>query len=138
MLKLSDAYIQFLDKRWWIVLVGGGILVVIVVIAFLLFSGGSSAPRDSQRLKEVEYIGDALTKYYQAKGTYPAALKELIPTYAPKIPSGFSKPDGACKIGGYQYKKYVSINTFELLFCLGEPVGEYSAGNHILNPLGIK
>ncbi len=138
MLKLSDAYIQFLDKRWWVLVVGGGILVVVVVVIIMLVSGGGSAPRDAQRVREVQYLEDALTKYYQAKGTYPQALKELVPAYAAKVPSGFAKPDGTCRIGGYVYKKYASINTYDLLFCLGETVGQYAAGNHTLTPRGIK
>jgi hypothetical protein len=138
MITLSDAYVQFLDKRWSVLLIAGGILVVVIIILVIMFSGGGSVDRDIQRVHDVEVLQEVLTKYYVSEGKYPTALKELVPKFIAKTRVGFTKADGTCKIGGYVYKKYQSQNAYDITFCLGTTVGTLAPGNHIATPYGIK
>ncbi len=138
MITFSDAYLQFLDKRWWVLAVGGGIIVVVVIVLFMVSSGGGAADRDAQRVRQIEYLQEALTKYYVAEGKYPVALKELVPKFASTLPVGSKKADGNCSISGYVYKKYQSQNAYDITFCLSARVGSLAPGNHIASPYGIR
>jgi hypothetical protein len=138
MITLSDAYLQMLDKRWWLFTAVGAVVVIIVVIILIGVFGGKAESRNLQRVQGSQIIYEALTKYYIAQGKYPDQLKQLVPDYVKSVPTGFTKADGTCKIGGYSYKKFSSQNTYELVFCISEKVGELEAGNHIVTPFGIR
>jgi prepilin-type N-terminal cleavage/methylation domain-containing protein len=80
-----------------------GILATIVMVSL---NTARSKARDSRRVSDVRQLQLALQMYYDANGSYPAALSSLTPTYISVTPVD---PDGT---SAYQY--CIGTNTYHL------------------------
>lgn len=71
-----------------------GILATIVMVSL---NTARSKARDARRVSDIRQLQLALQMYYDANGSYPAALTNLTPTYISTVPTD---PDGT---SNYQY-----------------------------------
>jgi len=79
------------------------LLVVIAIIALLAtivmvsLNTARAKAKDSRRISDIRQVQLALQMYYDANGSYPAALASLAPSYINAVPKD---PDGT---SNYQY-----------------------------------
>ncbi|HRY52536.1 MAG TPA: prepilin-type N-terminal cleavage/methylation domain-containing protein [Candidatus Portnoybacteria bacterium] len=71
-----------------------GILATIVMVSL---NTARAKARDARRISDIRQVQLALQMYYDASGSYPAALSTLTPTYLSAVPLD---PDGT---NSYQY-----------------------------------
>ncbi len=103
-----------------------------------------SRSREAKRLADVRQIATALELYYNDKNHYPESKDgkplDLTPTYIGILPQAAKPADGSCTdyYNDYWYEAKQGGNNYTLTFCLGGPVGGYSAGIAELSPSGIR
>ncbi len=150
-----EVWVGILDQRpYRIHFVGNApslISLLKLSMAGLRFNPGSD---DSQRLAHVRQIAGASELYYNDTGGYPQNLSDLSntpkdkPAYLALLPVA-PPPSGLCTEAAntYTYTPVGGSTTgrngarvypnYQLIFCLGDNVGEYKAGLGILTPSGI-
>lgn len=126
------------------------VLVVITVMGLLVsvivftVSEVRNSSRDTARLAHVSQIQTALRAYYRDQGVYPSALtpgSSLAAgntVYMEEVPSYPLPADGSCADDyQYEYNQLLSGQSYELYFCLGEPLMPIKAGQSKAVPEGI-
>jgi hypothetical protein len=95
--------------------------------------------RDDSRRAAMVQLHSSLELYHEDKNSYPATLADLVPNYAPEIPTAPEPADGSCteQQNAYTYT-LESAQSYTMSFCLGVGSEQYGAGVHILTPTGIK
>lgn len=120
-----------------------GLIISVLLIAtiILAFFSAQSATRDRIRLKDIALIQNFLEAYKISTGVYPSANGMNQPMgwekYLQILPQAPVPPDGACTHENNQYR-YTTQNQrqeYQMTFCLGDSIQEYSAGlNSVKNP----
>ncbi|PIT94893.1 hypothetical protein COT98_01855, partial [Candidatus Falkowbacteria bacterium CG10_big_fil_rev_8_21_14_0_10_39_9] len=128
-------------------------LIVIAIIGVLMgvmtvsYSAIRQRARDTKRVKNIEQIQTALKLYFYNESSYPDNLtfdqaltgSTSSTTYMQIIPSAPTPTDGNCtsrqNAGGYTAN--IASSSYQVAFCLGNRVGNLSAGPKCLTPSGI-
>jgi len=103
--------------------------------------------RDARRIADVRQIMSAVELYYNDAGKYPATedVKPGKPlsykgvTFMAIVPNNpMPNNDGSCPADtNYSYKSLDNDNSYTLDYCLGEAVGDLTAGKHQATPNGL-
>jgi hypothetical protein len=106
--------------------IGAGLILLVIVMGFLMYflyrpgAGGSGDARDLERETHYTILKEALSRYHNEHGMYPAALEELAPGYINIVPHD----PGSKELYGYGISagggKYSLCIHFEKRAPLGE------------------
>lgn len=144
------------------------LLVVIAIIALLsslaliALVNARQKSRDVKRLSDMTQMNTALELYFTANRGYPAGVggvpQNMVPNYIASNPLAPNPPDGSCEIfthpapvpGGVQANQYYYMASgtldsvtglypdYAYYFCLGNQTGDFSGGQRIVTPKGIR
>lgn len=134
----------------------GLIVIILLVVFWTALNSARAKARDVKRVRDVQYIQEALKLYFNDNLDYPrvsgigqAAVpddsdctqsKTEFECYMPNYP-GYPLPaDGAACLNyqGYAYSKLpASEGGYGITFCLGQETGGFSAGPHRATANGI-
>jgi hypothetical protein len=98
-----------------------------------------SKSRDAKRIADVRQLASAMELYFNDFNSYPSDLPALVPKYIGMLPVAPTPADGTCSSAQNTYTyKFVSADSYQLTFCLGQTTGGYPAGIHTLSQSGIQ
>lgn len=136
-----------------------GLMSTLAVVAL---NSARAKSRDSKRVADIKQIQTALELYYADNDGYPvdslylggydgtssnvlssSGFSSLAgssgQTYMAEVPKAATPADGKCTEEQNNYYYLSSDDTgYQLGFCLGDVVGDLSAGTHIATPNGIE
>jgi prepilin-type N-terminal cleavage/methylation domain-containing protein len=142
------------------------IIALLASIALIAFTSAQQKSRDTKRLADMTQMNTALELYFADFKGYPSNAggipTALTPNYASTLPKAPLPPDGGCAAAAYaspvppgnygsSYYYYPSGTSFigsdnstvvypdyAYYFCLGNQVGNFTPGTHILTPQGLR
>ena len=120
------------------------IIGLLATISIVALNGARQKGRDAKRVGDIRQIQTALELYYSNYGEYPTTLGDSIASgtkiYLADVPTAPTPADGDCSDSNNSYTYEVQGTTsasYSISFCLGNSVGEISAGVNLAIPGGI-
>ncbi|MDD3711271.1 MAG: InlB B-repeat-containing protein [Patescibacteria group bacterium] len=121
------------------------VIALIASVAFFSISNSRQKGNDIKRISDITQIQIALENYNRIEGRYPDQLisgQPLIGSssgiiFMNEVPTNSSYNDMDCPFDGYNYSYNEGLESYDLSFCLENPVENYSTGIKCATVSGI-
>ena len=120
------------------------IIPLLFTLSTLSLNNAREKSRDARRISDIKQIQTGLEQYYSDAGHYPEKIvpglifHENSTTYMSQIPRNPTPNDGVCDENfQYEYIPSTDFLSYDLMYCLGNPIASFNAGINTATPAGM-